>query len=103
MIAKHAFQEENVVYAEMRDHGLTEGADRLNHEHGYVKQYLFELGAMAKDDPAWLPKLRAFRAMIEEHMREEEEDLFPSLRAQLSDEQNHSVTVAMNREGLILA
>lgn len=102
-ISKHAFQEENVVYAMMRDQGLTEAADHLNHEHGYVKQYFFELGAMAKDDPAWLPKLREFRAMIEEHMREEEEDLFPSLRAQLSDEQNHSVTVAMNREGLILA
>ncbi|MHC9418522.1 hemerythrin domain-containing protein [Sphingomonas citri] len=102
-IAKHAFQEENVVYAEMRDHGLTEGADQLNHEHGYVKQYFFELGAMAKDDPAWMPKLRAFRAMIEEHMREEEDELFPSLRAQLSDEQNRSVTAAMNREGLILA
>ncbi|MFV3517452.1 hypothetical protein ACNJD8_22845, partial [Mycobacterium tuberculosis] len=30
-ISKHAFQEENVVYAKMRDEGLTEAADHLNH------------------------------------------------------------------------
>ena len=102
-IGKHAFQEENVVYAMMRDHGLTEAADHLNHEHGYVKQYFFDLGEMPKDDPKWLPKLKEFRAMIESHMREEEEDLFPRLRSQLSEEQNKHVTAAMNKEGFKLA
>jgi hemerythrin-like domain-containing protein len=102
-ISKHAFQEENVVYAMMRDQGLTEGADHLNHEHGYVKQYFFDLTEMSKSDPAWLPKLSEFRGMIEKHMREEEDDLFPKLRAQLSDEQNKHITVAMNKEGLKLA
>ena len=102
-ISKHAFQEENVVYAKMRDAGLTEAADHLNHEHGYVKQYFFDLGEMPKGDPAWLPKLKAFRAMIEKHMREEEDDLFPRLREQLSDAQNKHITAAMNKEGLKLA
>jgi iron-sulfur cluster repair protein YtfE (RIC family) len=41
--------------------------------------------------------------MIEKHMREEEDDLFPKLREQLSDEQNKHITVAMNKEGLKLA
>jgi hemerythrin-like domain-containing protein len=102
-VGKHAFQEENVIYAMMRDHGLTEAADHLNHEHGYVKQYFFELTEMEKNDPAWLPKVREFRAMIEEHMREEESELFPRLRSQLSGEQNKHVTAAMNKEGLKLA
>ena len=102
-IGKHAFQEENVVYAKMRDEGLTEAADHLNHEHGYVKQFFFDLGEMPKDDPAWLPKLRAFRALIEKHMREEEEGLFPRLRERLSDAQNRHITAAMNKEGLKLA
>ena len=70
-IAKHAFQEENVVYAMMRDQGLTEAADHLNHEHGYVKQYFFDLTEMPRNDPAWLPKLKEFRGLIESHMREE--------------------------------
>ncbi len=102
-IGKHAFQEENVVYAKMRDAGLTEAADHLNHEHGYVKQYFFDLGEMAKSDPAWLPKLKEFRALIEKHMHEEEEDLFPRLREQLSDAQNRHITAVMNKEGLKLA
>ena len=102
-VGKHAFQEENVIYAMMRDHGLTEAADHLNHEHGYVKQYFFDLTEMSKDDPAWLPKVKEFHAMIEKHMREEEADVFPRLRAQLSDEQNKHVTAAMNKEGFKLA
>ena len=102
-VGKHAFQEENVVYAMMRDQGLTEAADHLNHDHGYVKQYFFDLTEMAKDDPAWLPKVREFRGMIEKHMREEEDDLFPRLRSQLTEEQNTHVTAAMNKEGLKLA
>lgn len=102
-ISKHAFQEENVVYAMMRDHGLSEAADHLNHEHGYVKQYFFDLGEMPKDDPQWLPKLKEFRAMIESHMREEEGDLFPRLSAQLSEEQHKHITAAMNKEGFKLA
>ncbi len=102
-IGKHALQEENAVYAMMRDRGMPEAADHLNHEHGYVKQYFFDLGEMAKDDPAWLPKLREFRTMIEQHMREEENDLFPRLRAELSDAQNAHLTRQMNKEGLKLA
>lgn len=102
-ISKHAFQEENVVYAMMRDQGLSEAADHLNHEHGYVKQYFFDLTEMPKSDPAWLPKLKEFRGMIVSHMREEENELFPKLRAQLSDEQNKHITAAMNKEGLKLA
>ncbi|WP_298091361.1 hemerythrin domain-containing protein [uncultured Sphingomonas sp.] len=102
-IGKHALQEENAVYAMMRDRGMPEAADHLNHEHGYVKQYFFDLGEMAKDDPAWLPKLREFRTMIEQHMREEENDLFPRLRGELSEAQNAHLTRQMNKEGLKLA
>ena len=102
-ISKHAFSEENSVYAQMRDMGLKEGADELNHEHGYVKQYFYDLGEMSKSDPAWLPKLQEFRGMIESHMRDEEDDLFPRLRGQMSEAQNKHLTALMNREGLKLA
>ncbi|HEX8445443.1 MAG TPA: hemerythrin domain-containing protein [Sphingomonas sp.] len=102
-IGKHAFQEENTVYAMMRDQGFSEAADHLNHEHGYVKQYFFDLTEMAKNDPAWLPKVNEFRSMIETHMREEEDELFPKIRAKLSDAENKHLTVAMNKEGLKLA
>ena len=93
----------NLIGREGVPHGLAEAADHLNHEHGYVKQYFFDLSEMAKDDPAWLPKVKEFRGMIEKHMREEEADVFPRLRAQLSEEQNKHVTAAMNKEGFKLA
>ena len=102
-LGKHALQEENTIYAMMRDQGSTEAADHLNHEHGYVKQFLFDLTEMDRSNPAWLPKVAEFRTMIEEHMREEENDLFPKMKAQLSEEQNKHLTVQMNKEGLKLA
>ena len=102
-LGKHAFQEENTVYAMLREEGLTEAADHLNHEHGYVKQFLFELTEMEKNDPRWLPKVAEFRTEIEQHMREEEDDLFPKMRGMLSEEQNKHLTRQMNKEGLKLA
>lgn len=102
-LGKHAFQEENVVYPALRDHGAIEGADALNTEHGYVKQYLYELDMLAKDSPAWIAKVREFRILLEGHMAEEEGKLFPKLRDQLGEAGNKAVTLAMNKEGLKLA
>lgn len=103
MLAKHAMEEENAVYPALRDAGETEGADQLNSEHGYVKQYLYDLTIMAKDSPAWIAKVREFRTQIEKHMREEETDLFPRLKAKLTPEKNKALTMAMNKEGLKIA
>lgn len=98
-LVKHAVQEENVIYPAMRQHGLTDAADGLNHDHGYVKQFLFELTELPRSSPEWHSKLVAFRREIERHMREEEEVLFPRLRAQLSQEASDHLTIAMNKEG----
>lgn len=102
-LAKHALQEENVVYPALREAGEVAGADELNAEHGYVKQYLYELENMPNDGPEFLATVRRFRADIEDHMREEEEELFPRLRASLGEEKNKQVTFAMNKEGFKLA
>ncbi len=102
-LAKHALEEENAVYAALRIHGQVAEADRLNSDHGYVKQYLFELGGMDADHPQFLPKILDFRAALETHMREEEERVFPKLRSLLSEEESAKLTKAMNLEGLKLA
>jgi hypothetical protein len=41
--------------------------------------------------------------MLEEHMRMEEEDVFPAFRNALSPEQNMRLTATMNKEGLKMA
>ena len=102
-LAKHAFEEENAVYPALRDHAQTEAADHFNHDHGYVKQYLYELTLMPRDDPGWLPTVREFRMTLEKHMHEEEDTIFPQLCRSLSAEENRSLTAAMNKEGLAVA
>jgi hemerythrin-like domain-containing protein len=102
-LGKHAFQEENVVYPALRDNGASEEADHLNDDHGYVKQYLYDLDMLPKSDAGWLPKVREFRTLLERHIDEEENKIFPRLRGELSEEANKKVTLAMNKEGLKLA
>jgi hemerythrin-like domain-containing protein len=103
MLAKHALEEENVIYPALREAGEIEAADELTSEHGYVKQYLYELGEIPKESPLWIEKLRTFRGEIEHHMRDEEVGLFPRLKDKLSTEKNAELTKLMNAEGLKLA
>lgn len=102
-LAKHALEEENVIYPALREAGEVAGADELNAEHGYVKQYLYELDNVPNDSAAFLATVAKFRADIEDHMREEEEELFPRLKAKLDAAKNKHLTVAMNKEGFKLA
>lgn len=102
-LSKHALQEENVIYPALREAGDVEAADGLNKDHGYVKQYLYELTELPKDSVGFLPKVHRFRTDIEKHMREEESDLFPRLKLKLSPGKNKELTTAMNKEGLKLA
>jgi hemerythrin superfamily protein len=102
-LAKHALEEENAVYPALRQIGEVYGADKLNKEHGYVKQYLYDLENLPNGSPAFLEKIRAFRNDIEHHMREEEDVLFPRLKSTLGDERNKQLTAAMNKEGYKLA
>jgi len=102
-LGKHAFQEENVVYPAMRQHGQTDAADALSHDHAYVKQHLFNLTDTPRDSAAWLTEVRTFRDALERHIREEEDTIFPELHRTLGDDGNKHVTLAMNKEGFKLA
>jgi len=102
-LMKHAIEEESVIYPALRDSGQAEAADALTKEHGYVKQYLYDLENMPSNSPEWIAKIREFRADLESHVAEEENHLFPALRAQLSEEKNKALTLSMNKEGFKVA
>ena len=102
-LGKHALQEENAVYPALREANDTHDADALNAEHGYVKTYLYELENMPKSNPEWIGRVRAFRSLLEEHIRMEEDEVFPRLRSGLSEEQNAKLSAAVAREGMKLA
>ena len=102
-LAKHANEEENVIYPALRDANMAHDADALNGEHGYVKTYLYELETIPNTSSEWLARVRDFRTMIEEHMRMEEEEVFPAFQKVLSEEQNARLTSMMNKEGFKMA
>ncbi|WP_073974721.1 hemerythrin domain-containing protein [Erythrobacter donghaensis] len=102
MITKHALQEENVIYP-MIAREAADATGELNKEHGEVKAMLFELTRMDKADPGFATTLAQLRSALEEHMREEEDELFPALRERLSDEENRKLTRAMNMAGVMVA
>lgn len=102
-LTKHAHEEESIIYPALRQANSAHDADALNAEHGYVKTYLYELENLAKDSPDWLARVRDFRSMLEEHIRMEEDEVFPAFKALLSDEQNAKLTGAMNKEGFKMA
>lgn len=102
-LGKHAHQEENVVYPALREANSAHDADALNAEHGYIKTYLYELETLPNDSPDWLARVRDFRSMIQEHMRMEEDEVFPKFRNTLTDEQNAKLSAMMTKEGLKLA
>lgn len=102
-LTKHAHEEEAVIYPALRQANSAHDADALNGEHGYVKTYLYELESLPKDSPDWLARVRDFRAMLEEHIRMEEEEVFPAFRQLMSEEQNAKLTSLMNKEGFKMA
>jgi hemerythrin superfamily protein len=102
-LGKHALEEENVIYPALREANNAHDADALNGEHGYVKTFLYELENMDPASPGWRVKIRTFRALLEEHIRMEEDEVFPALKAALDEAGNARLGAAMLKEGLTLA
>ncbi|HEX8573939.1 MAG TPA: hemerythrin domain-containing protein [Allosphingosinicella sp.] len=97
ILTAHAIQEENVIYPALRQAGSGH-ADSLDSDHGHMKSHLHQLETMAKDSPEWLPQACDFRAILMEHMRHEEVEVFPAFRQRLSPEENKRLTSLMDRE-----
>ena len=102
-LSKHAFQEENVIYPALREATQNSDAEELAHDHLEIKQYLYDLDRMPKNDPNWLATLRRLKEVVAEHVREEEDEIFPAFRQRLSEEENKRLTAMMNKEGFKLA
>jgi hemerythrin superfamily protein len=102
-LTKHAHEEESIIYPALRQANLAHDADALNSEHGYVKTYLYELETLSNTSPEWLARVRDFRTMLEEHIRMEEDEVFPTFRQALSETQNAKLTSLMNKEGFKMA
>lgn len=103
LLSKHALEEENVIYPALRMHGRDSEGRHLASDHADIKTYLAELDMLPKDDPNWMTRLRAFRELVQSHIREEEDQIYPAFRDSMSDEQNAALTLKVHREGIKLA
>jgi hemerythrin superfamily protein len=99
MLDKHAHEEEMVIYPALREANQATEADELNGEHGYIKTFLYELGQMDADAPSWLEKVSEFRALVAEHAKMEEEQVFPAFKSGLDEKQNAKITALVNQDG----
>jgi hemerythrin superfamily protein len=100
---KHAHAEEMVVYPALREDDDAADADHLENEHGYIKTFIYELNEMGTDAPNWLEKVREFRQLVAEHARNEEENVFPRFKRDMTEEQNAHITSLVNRDGFWMA
>jgi hemerythrin superfamily protein len=102
-LTKHGIEEENVVYPALMENGQAEMAKHLTEDHGRVKTFIYELRRTPTDDARWIDTVHTFFEDLQHHVREEEEDVFPTFHAALPEEENARITRMLNWEGFKVA
>lgn len=102
-LSKHAFAEENIIYPALRNWGDKADADKLSHDHSYVKQALYDLEVMDKASAEFVAKVVDLKTDLEAHIHEEETAIFPRLHRELGEATNAKITAMANQEGFKLA
>ena len=97
-LTRHAVAEENVIYPAVRQKSLT-GLDAMTSvkDHADIKTYLYVL-QNTTDKAEWQEQFEALKEEIKSHVEQEESDMFPALRAELSAEELAKMTRAVTRE-----
>ena len=84
----HAHAEERVWYPALREaEGTQELVEEALDDHELVQDLLDELAASRMDDEAWIEKLEVLDEHVEDHIEEEEGDIFDVARQLFSVEQ----------------
>ena len=65
--------------AKETDSELAEWRKKHQHEVDQVDGLIEELGELEPEDASWLTKLKAVHTSLENHIREEEQDIFPRI------------------------
>lgn len=98
-LQKHSVEEETVIYPALRIAGQNGQSKELVDDHADIKTGLLELERMDSDDPRWMDALRSLQRVVMEHVREEEEQIYPAFRNKLSREENQQLSKLMHLEG----
>jgi hemerythrin superfamily protein len=80
----HADAEEAVLYERLATlDDLAEDMPKAREEHAVVEHLLDELEALSSDDGQWLAKLQVLQELVQHHVDEEEDEIFPAAREAL--------------------
>ncbi len=80
-VEAHSQAEDDVFYTTLESAGdLADRIDDARQEHDQVESLLEELDALPVSGDDWLEKVREIRLLIEHHVAEEEEQIFPLAR-----------------------
>ena len=89
----HAEIEEKIFYPAIKERaqrGHREERDLVlesYEEHSLAKKVIGDLQAIDATDESYRPKLKVLREVIEQHIKEEERELFPSTRDLIEEDQ----------------
>jgi hemerythrin superfamily protein len=102
-LGKHALAEEDVVYPILhRDaNDISESKD-LYDEHADMKILLFELEERLMSGSDWSDPVHTLRDLIQSHIEEEEQVVFPRLRNMLDQERKAKISGQISREEALI-
>jgi hemerythrin superfamily protein len=102
-LTKHAVEEENVIYPALTQGGRQDRTQGLIDEHAQIKTFIYDLRRLPPGTTGWLDRARQFHAAVAEHVREEEQEIFPAFRDLRTDDANARLTRMLNWEGFKVA
>lgn len=86
----HMMGEERFFYPRLRENDK-EAMDKSYQEHHVGKLVLHELKKLDKDDEHWMPKMKVLKDILDHHIDEEENQIFPESKRLLSSEQQDKI------------
>ena len=94
----HAAIEEQIFYPAVQEGRSVEAKDMVLEaleEHKVVKTLLEEIAALTPADDVFDAKMKVLRENVEHHADEEEKEMFPEAKKQLSDEVRNELGTRM--------
>ncbi len=98
-LAKHAMAEEDVLYPMVKTQAQDQPpSEHMYQEHADMKVALFELENMLKSRQDWSQRVRSLRQLVQNHVQEEESQVFPRLRQIMDQQRQSKVSGQISRE-----
>ncbi len=95
----HAHIEETILYPVLKQQAETREITFEGYEeHAVVKDLLKELAASPVDTEEWTAKLKVLKENVEQHVEEEEGEMFPDAQKALSDDEVNAIGDRLDAE-----